>query len=183
MLHPCNRQHCGGRKIANFFVYHMFLNNFQLLSPIFSVSVNCVSPRKWNSPKNRKQTPSQVQEQANFGDAKEFFPDSPKLARKTLQKMWPPKKSSPCQFGRHYFQIRACCWAPFLLRFSGSFRRLSVICPDFMGLCPDFHQIKTFGGEVAPPAPPPSTPMDPFLNLFQRNIEKVNKSVGHFWPN
>jgi len=27
------------------------------------------------------------------------------------------------------------------------FRRL---CPDFYGFCPDFHQIKTFGGALAP---------------------------------
>jgi len=32
-------------------------------------------------------------------------------------------------------------------------------CPYFMGFCPDFHQIKTFGGAVAPPAPPPPTPV------------------------
>jgi len=25
--------------------------------------------------------------------------------------------------------------------------------PDFMGFCPDFHQIKTFGGVIAPPPP------------------------------
>jgi len=32
--------------------------------------------------------------------------------------------------------------------------------PDFMGFLPDFHQIKTFGGAVAPPVPPPPTPVD-----------------------
>jgi len=30
------------------------------------------------------------------------------------------------------------------------------ICPDFMGFCPFFHQIKTFGGAVAPPCTPSS---------------------------
>jgi len=28
-----------------------------------------------------------------------------------------------------------------------------------MGFCPYFDQIKTFGGAVAPPAPPPHTPV------------------------
>ena len=32
-------------------------------------------------------------------------------------------------------------------------------CPDFMGFCPDIHQIETFGGAVTPPAPPPPTPV------------------------
>jgi len=76
-----------------------------------------------------------------------------------------PKKCFPCQFGRHkksfsrqfgchYFYIKAF-WAPFLLRFSVSFRGSRRFCPDFMGFCPDFHQIKPFGGATAPPLPTP----------------------------
>jgi len=55
------------------------------------------------------------------------------------------KKTFSCQFGRHYFQIKTC-WAPFLHRFSGCFRRFLGILSGFTGFCPNFHQIKTFGG-------------------------------------
>jgi len=62
------------------------------------------------------------------------------------------KESSSCYFGRRR--------APFLLKFSG-------VCSDFQGFCeglyrfaqtslgffPNFHQIKTFGGALTPPAP------------------------------
>jgi len=71
------------------------------------------------------------------------------------------KKSSSCQFGRHYFQIKAY-WAPFLLRFSGSFRRFSEILPGFRrilpglyGISPGFSPNQNFGGAVAPPPPTP----------------------------
>jgi len=37
-------------------------------------------------------------------------------------------KTKSCQFGCHYLQIKAC-WAPLLLRFSGSCRRFSKILP------------------------------------------------------
>ena len=33
-------------------------------------------------------------------------------------------------------------------------------CPDFQGLCPDFWQIKTFGGALGTPAPPASYTTD-----------------------
>jgi len=38
---------------------------------------------------------------------------------------------------RHYLQIKAC-WTPFLLRFSGSFRRFSELLPGFYGIFPGF---------------------------------------------
>jgi len=31
------------------------------------------------------------------------------------------------------------------------------LCPTFPGFCPDFRQIKTFGGGLAPPHPTPLT--------------------------
>jgi len=36
--------------------------------------------------------------------------------------------------------------------FQGILEGSQRFCPDFMGFCPDFHQIKTYGGEVVPPA-------------------------------
>jgi len=76
----------------------------------------------------------------------------PNLPEKTPKK-WPPTKSSSFDFGRHLFQIKAC-WVPFLLIFSGSLLRFSEILPGFYGIFPDFHQIKSFGGVLAPPAHP-----------------------------
>jgi len=43
--------------------------------------------------------------------------------------------------------------------FQGVLERSQRFCLDFMGFCPDFHQIKTFGGATAPPETPPPTPV------------------------
>jgi len=51
-------------------------------------------------------------------------------------------------------------------KFCSNFHRFS---PDFKWFFPDFHQIKSFGGAVAPPALPPSTPVAPPL-AHQRQI-------------
>jgi len=53
-------------------------------------------------------------------------------------------------------------WAPFLPRFSGilpSCSDFQGFCPTLQGFFPDFQQIKTFGGALWPPAPPPPTPL------------------------
>jgi len=47
------------------------------------------------------------------------------------------KKSLFLSIRRHYLQIKAC-WTPFLLRFSGSFRRFSELLPGFYGIFPGF---------------------------------------------
>jgi len=36
---------------------------------------------------------------------------------------------------------------------------LHGFCPNFQKFCPNFHQIKTFEGALALPAPPPPTPL------------------------
>jgi len=41
--------------------------------------------------------------------------------------------------------------------FAKVFTHFSQISADFAGFCADFYQIKTFGGELLPPAPPPPT--------------------------
>jgi len=81
-----------------------------------------------------------------FGDAKDFCPIFPKLARKNSKKVTSKKKNN--------------ILGAILLIFSGSLWRFSEICPDFKlffpdfkGFWPDFHQIKTFGCALAPPAP------------------------------
>jgi len=59
-----------------------------------------------------------------------------------------PKKVFMCfsaNLGRHF------------LKSSNVYRR--HFYADFQGCCPDFQQIKTFGGALAPPAPPPPTPL------------------------
>ena len=56
------------------------------------------------------------------------------------------EESSSCQFGRHFLQVKAC-WAPFLLKFSGSFRRFSESLPRFYGI---LAKSKLLGGAVAP---------------------------------
>ena len=84
-----------------------------------------------------------------------FLPEFSQTYLKKTPKKWPPKKSSSCHFGRHFFQIKAC-WAPFLLIFSGSSWKFSEILPGFY---PDFYQIRTFGGALVPPAPPLPTPV------------------------
>jgi len=62
------------------------------------------------------------------------------------------------QFERHYFQIKAC-WRHFCSDFQGVLEGSQRFCLDFRGFCPDFHQMKTFGGAVASPALPPPTPV------------------------
>ena len=51
-----------------------------------------------------------------------------------------------------------------------------VFCPDFHGFCLDFRQIKTFGGEVAVPAPPLPTPLA--LGVFIPAMSNRNARLG-----
>jgi len=97
----------------------------------------------------------------NFGGAKEFCPNSPKLVRKKLTSKKKLFMSIRAPFfkskhvGRHfclYFQKVCEGSQRFFPDFKGFF-------PDSIGFFPNFHRIKTFGGAVAPPAPPPPTPV------------------------
>ena len=88
-----------------------------------------------------------------FEGAKDFFPNIPDFFPNVLPTnflpqrswkpylMWPPKKD----FGRHFLK---------------SNNAGNHFCPDFQGLCPDFWQIKTFGGALGTPAPPASYTTD-----------------------
>ena len=89
------------------------------------------------------------------------------LARKTQTKVTAKKrkKSSSCQFGRRFLQVKAY-WAPFLLKFSGSLWRFSEILPGFCGILPGFYGIlpgfspnQNFWGWGCTPASPPPTPV------------------------
>jgi len=44
--------------------------------------------------------------------------------------------------------------------FQGICGGFQKFCQDFTGFCLDFHQIKTFGGALAPPAPLPPAPVN-----------------------
>jgi len=87
-----------------------------------------------------------------FLGARRNFPGIvPNLPEKYFKKSYLHKKSSrqsgaiSRQFGRCYFQIKAC-WAPFWLRFTGSFVRLSDIFPGFYGILSGFSSNQNFWG-------------------------------------
>jgi len=73
---------------------------------------------------------------------------SPNLPKRTILKHDLKKSLHVCktktQVYTHFAQIS----------FTHIFPQNHRFCPDFKGFCLDFHQIKTFGGAVAP-APPP----------------------------
>ena len=80
-----------------------------------------------------------------------FWDDLQKKVFMWFCKSWVPFRSN-----------KTTRWAPFFPRFSEickGFHRFCpyfhVICPDCRGFCPDSHQIKTFGGALAPPPPTP----------------------------
>ena len=57
------------------------------------------------------------------------------------------------------------CWAPFF----EVKQRWAQFCPNFQGFCPEFQQIKTFGGALAPPALTPPTPLRLSTDCFCRS--------------
>jgi len=77
-----------------------------------------------------------------FGDAKVFARIRPNVPEKKLR---PPKK------------LFMFFWALFVRRRVCS--NVQRFCPDFRRFFPDFQKIKTFGGALAPSAPPPPTPV------------------------
>jgi len=87
--------------------------------------------------------------------------------------VWPPKSTSSV-----FLQmLGAIFWSQTtvdaIFEFLGFCQDISGFCPDisgfcpdfqgfcqkFLGFCPDIRQIKTFGGALAPPAPPSPTPL------------------------
>jgi len=71
----------------------------------------------------------------------------------------------PANVGGEFFEVKQL-WALFLPKFSGIFLEIWGFCSDFQGFCPNFRrfcpnfqQINIFGGALAPPAPPPPTPL------------------------
>ena len=78
-----------------------------------------------------------------LGDAKDFCPNSPKRAR----------EKTPTSETRALHVLLGAIFAH-IFRVSSGLQRFSE---GFQRFCPDFLQIKTFGGALAPPAPPPPT--------------------------
>jgi len=74
----------------------------------------------------------QVSEQANFGGCERFLPEFP--------------QTCPKSFCVTFLKVS--------MSFFGFEEKKSIVgrhfCPDFQGFCPDFRQIKTFGGALAP---------------------------------
>ena len=94
----------------------------------------------------------------------QIFPNlSKKLSCKflpTVFVVWPPKNALfhlfICKPWAPFFEVKQR-WAPFLPRFS--------FCSDFQGFCPDFQQIKTFGGALSPSASYTTVQADIFISL------------------
>jgi len=91
---------------------------------------------------------------------KDIFPHVAKLAQKvicaTLPAIFLPQRSRlffgvTSKKGLHVFFCK-----PWTLFFEVK-QRWVPFFPDFQGFCPDFQQIKTFAGALAPPAPPSPT--------------------------
>jgi len=83
-----------------------------------------------------------------FRGAKDFWPDSPKLARKKLHKRETSKKKLHVILGAIFGHIFRG-----LFRFSGFSEGFQRFCPDFHGFCLDFNQIKTSGVRLHSPQP------------------------------
>jgi len=88
-------------------------------------------------------------------------PFCPNFAKRTKLKHDFQKKRLNFDFRCHFCKIIAHTFCEGLHTFCPNFHR---ICPDFRGICPDFYQIKTFGDALAPPEPPPPTPV--ILNMW-----------------
>jgi len=99
----------------------------------------------------------------NFGDAKDFYPNSPKLARKKT-----PNKSSPCHFGRHFFKSKHVG-----RHFCSYIRDFVKVFRDFVRILRDFHQIKLLGVSLHP--------MHPRLlhQCFKRYTVRFGRQLNH----
>ena len=101
--------------------------------------------------------------------------------------VWPPKSTSSV-----FLQmLGAIFWSQTtvdaIFEFLGFCQDISGFCPDisgfcpdfqgfcqkFLGFCPDIRQIKTFGGALAPPAPPPPTPLSKGFQMH-RSVQKFS---------
>jgi len=88
--------------------------------------------------------------------AKNFAQISPKLAtfHVIFGAIFIKSKQVRCHFCWYFMEF-----AQIFRDFLNVFTNFAQIFTDFPGFCPHFHQIKTFGGELAPPEPPPPAPL------------------------
>jgi len=94
----------------------------------------------------------------------EFRPNFPKLARKLFCATFAYKFSRTKIMNTSFWcnlqkKVFMCFYANRGCHFLKSNNVGRYFHPDFQGFCPDFQQIKTFGGALATPAPPPPAPL------------------------
>ena len=98
-----------------------------------------------------------------FGAAKDFCPIFSKLRRKvfcaTFVHKFSPTKIIKTFFGVTSEKVFMCFSANLGRHFLKSSNVGSHFYAYFQGCCPDFQQITTFGGALAPSSPPPPTPL------------------------
>jgi len=141
-----------------------------------------------------------------FEGAKDFCPISPNLPEKflcdfclqifshrdhdDLLLVWPPEKglySFFCKRLAPCFKVKQCS-TPILSRFSGILKRylgilleFQGVCQNFQGFCPYLWQINSFAGTLAPPAPPPPTPLGGDSSMVECPLSIGRLDVRSTW--
>ena len=109
------------------------------------------------------------------------------ISSKKIQKITPQKNVFPW-FWAPFFSKQSTSSVVFLV-FPGILRRFSHILsrfPRFLPeFCPDFHQVKTFGSALAPPAPPASHTTEQNCRLFNASEKfiKITKETNSIKQN
>jgi len=126
--------------------------------------------------KNKKITPAIHSILGAFFQVKafqaSFLPKFPLTCLKKNLKTWPQKKRNVCTSSSGAFFAKS----KHIKQSCGGFH---TFYQDFKGFYPDFNQIKTFRGALAPHAPPPPTPLalNVLLKTFTQLVWMPEKAV------